>query len=235
MRIPPVLSGIEIGIPLNILSKTALNSYNHIALPKQQLLFNFILGYSTYKGDRFLDALEWNTTQIDIDKKDYYLSLIENKSIIEYSLFCTIICILTYSIYDDIRILPLYISTLTYKYIKKFTYFKSLYISLMWTFASCILPLNYYPLPIEYLPTFFNIFALTNFADIKDYDEDIKNNINTLPTILGKNNTIKIILLSAFISNAIFLMNDYSLDSIFGYFFLSSNIFPYISYNSSLN
>jgi len=32
-------------------------------------------------------------------------------------------------------------------------------------------------------PTFLNLFALTNLADLKDYDEDLLHQVNTLPIV----------------------------------------------------
>ena len=106
-------------------------------------------------------------------------------------------------------------STLYYKQIKKnFGQFKSIYIATFWTIGCIILPcviyeknyeiLNY---PNIYLPGFLSMFASSNLLDIKDIKEDRFENINTLPVIIGKKNSIAICHLSLLLSIILFYNN----------------------------
>ena len=73
-------------------------------------------------------------------------------------------------------------STLGYKKFKEdFGYIKPLYIGILWTMGSVILPcvihdhnynvLNY---PFDYLPSVFLLIASSSLLDIKDIEEDKK-------------------------------------------------------------
>ena len=78
----PILSGSEIGIPLNIISKVVSDAnYLTPIISKESILLNILLGFSTYKQDRYLDSIEYTYSNIDntnIQKRDYYLSLMNN-------------------------------------------------------------------------------------------------------------------------------------------------------------
>ena len=80
---------------------------------------------------------------------------------------------------------------------------KPIYVSLMWTLTTTILPCvlhdhNYSILlnPEDYLPCTLNLFAMTNLADLKDIEEDKENCIKTIPVSYGKEFTNYIILIS---------------------------------------
>tara|TARA_B100001093_G_scaffold64713_1_gene54629 strand:+ start:11574 stop:12323 length:750 start_codon:yes stop_codon:yes gene_type:complete len=242
-NIYPILSGIEIGVPLNIISKitTDVNFPNTI-ITKESILINFLLGFITYKQDRYLDAQEYfnNFYNISNPKHKYYISLLDNEKIVQLTLFCSYITICTlciFSSYDIKIILPLFTSTFLYKYFKKnnnLSFFKPFYVAIMWTICTNVIPLTFdnhdYSLNfLSFAPTFFNIFSLTNLADLKDYDEDLKNNVNTLPIILGKNKINKIILLSSFISTFIFMNSEYYSNNFHNIFYICTNIFPLIN------
>lgn len=256
----PILSGIELGIPINIISKVA-NDVNFLYSPvsKESILLNFLLGFSSYKQDRYLDAKEYfknlevlnndNTTEFIIynPKHYYYSNLInddKNVKLIELSLFCSYLSICIFSIYYHIGvILPLFSSTFLYKYFKKnenISFLKPFYVASMWSICTCILPqiiysavyLNNYEYLLNYnigYSTFFNLFALTNLADLKDYNEDIMNGVNTLPIILGQSKTKGIILISALLSTFLFIESDYYIHNFQNLFYTSCNLFPYIN------
>lgn len=248
----PVLSGIEIGLPINIISKvtTDVNFINSPLTP-QCILLNCLLGFTAYKQDRYLDAQEYfnefmymNSTLDYINynpKHYYYCSIINNKQnvkFVELSLFCAYISICTIAIYYNLgAIFPMFTSTFLYKYLKKndkISYFKPFYVAGMWTICSCILPqiiyneinqLSNIDFNIGY-STFLNLFALTNLADLKDYDEDITNGINTLPIVLGQSKTKSIILGSALLSTLLFINSEYYINNIQNLIYMSCNIFP---------
>ena len=114
---------------------------------------------------------------------------------------------------------------------------KPFYVAGMWTFCTIIIPVllndNSLPMSMDLLnaitPTFLNLFALTNLADLKDYDEDLLNGVNTLPIILGPKKTKGIVLLSSILSTIMFINSPYFVSNFQNMFYISSNIFPYFS------
>ena len=261
----PILSGTEMIIPIEILSKISLENYfvdfdfnnelmSNVNLKKVVLLC-FLLSFVTYKGDRMLDAEEYflenelnkdfkNTKNTKNSKEDYYKSLIKNKSIVQFTLFVSYISIFViliemgnFSNFSNgsngiILCLPLLISTFSYKSIKKLNVpIKPFYVTLLWTYVSCILPmisidnLHYGYLHYDVcIPLLLNIFATTNIADIKDYKEDKDNNISTLPTVIGKEESKYIIILCALFSNYVFVQQDNFSLNLQNIFFIVSNI-----------
>lgn len=257
-KLKGTFSGTEIGIPINIISKIATDvNFKQSILTKESILFNFLLGFSTYKQDRLLDANEYfnnlennfnisfissisNISNIS-NKHNYYQSIIENEKYINSVLFCSYISICIFAIYYHIGVIfPLFTSTFAYKELKKndkLSFLKPVYVAGMWTFCCCVLPLmlqnNYDSSMISFelmSPTFLNLFAMTNLADLKDYEEDFINGINTLPIILGQTKTKGIILISAILSSIMFINSPYFTQNFQNYFFLSSNILPYFSF-----
>lgn len=244
-KIFPILSGVEIGVPINIISKVSTDvNFVHSPLTKESILLNCLLGFSTYKQDRYLDSLEYinNVNNTILNKKhDYYISIVNNEKDVQFTLFCSYIAICIFAIYYHIGvILPLFTSTFTYKYLKQnkhVSYLKPFYVAGMWTFCTIVIPvlLNDNSLPMSHdlfnamTPTFLNLFALTNLADLKDYDEDLLNGVNTLPIILGPIKTKGIVLLSSILSTIMFINSPYFISNFQNMFYISSNIFPYFS------
>ena len=246
-KIFPILSGIEIGVPINIISKVSTDvNFVNSPLTKESILLNCLLGFTTYKQDRYLDALEYcnNVNNTILNKKhDYYTLIVNNEKDVQFTLFCSYIAICIFVIYYHLGlILPLFTSTFTYKYLKQnkhVSYLKPFYVAGMWTFCTIIIPLlllNHNNLDIiSYdlfgimTPTFLNLFALTNLADLKDYDEDLLNEVNTLPIILGPIKTKGIVLLSSILSTIMFINSPYYINNFQNLFYISSNIFPYFS------
>ena len=265
MKIPlksnifPILSGIEIGVPINLMSKMSTDvNFLKSPLTKESILLNFLLGFTTYKADRYLDAIEAfnenNLTNLyfssSSSKLNYYESILENENIVQFTLFCSYISLFVFVVYYNLGlIVPLVISTFMYKSIKqnkKISYLKPFYVAGMWTFSCCVIPLlfdelnhianmnfnNYYQL---LSPTFLSLFSTTNLADLKDIDEDIINGVNTLPIVLGIQKTKGIILASSLLSVCIFMQSEYFTWSFQNLFFISSGLFPNFSLiNSSI-
>lgn len=109
------------------------------------------------------------------------------------------------------------LSTEYYSKIKeKYGFLKSIYVASMWTMSSVILPavihdhdfsiLNY---PLDYFPVFALIFSSSNLLDIKDIDEDKENGIETLPVLLGSNNSQMISIFSIFLSSLAIIFNGF--------------------------
>ena len=85
---------------------------------------------------------------------------------------------------------------------KNFGLLKPFYVSLMWAISLVVLPsvihdndFSILNSPLDILSPFSLIFALSNFVDIKDIDEDTKNGIVTIPAKYGKNTALLVSLL----------------------------------------
>lgn len=198
--------GSNLGVPLNILQLLFTTTYYHENIITNQLIFlQFALGIFTYGTDRLLDASNYLKNNEDLkkytDKKiDYYDFLIKRMN---YNIFIIIVSYIYIFnlLIDNEETYPFLLvltSTLFYRDIKKnFGEFKALYISILWTLGSVILPcvihdnnyeiLNY---PSIYIPSCLLMFGSSNMLDIKDIDEDREDGINTLPIKLGKDKSI---------------------------------------------
>ena len=188
--------GVEMGFPLTIFENIfTKNHYGFNILTVQSILLQFAIGYFTYGGDRFFDSFDENPIE---SKEAFYKKIQDNKLIVGSSLFLTYLYIF-FSLVEKKETLPfLYLltSTLGYKKFKEqFGYLKPFYIGILWTLGSVILPcvmydhnyniLNY---PLDYLPSIFLLIASSSLLDIKDIDEDKKNNIETIAVIFGEKN-----------------------------------------------
>jgi len=220
-----ILTGFDIGIPLNIFSNIFTNlHYGYDITNIQNVLVQSLIGYYTYTKDRYDDALEYEINVFNTTKSELYKFMLKNKEfykisiILSYVAFFTII--LSTNNGDDFNILSPYLFLLLlngeYKSYKQYLYtFKPIYIAAMWTLATLCLPCimhdhNYeiFNYPIDYLPCFFTLFATSNYADIKDIKEDIMNNITTIPIAIGEKNSNIISIFALFLSIIIFGLND---------------------------
>lgn len=204
--------GIEMGFPLTIFESIfTKNHYGFNILTFQSILLQFAIGYFTYGGDRFFDSFDTNPVE---DKKEFYTKIQENKYLVGSSLLLSYFYLfmeLTKK-KETLPFLYLLTSTLGYKQFKQnYGYIKPLYIGILWTMGSVILPcvihdhnyniLNY---PFDYLPSVFLLIASSSLLDIKDIDEDKKNGINTLAVSFGEKNC-KIIAYTAILISSILL------------------------------
>ena len=220
------INGIDIGIPLNLFQNlfTNLHYGNDITTVKTTVL-QFLIGYYTYGKDRFKDSLEYEKKPFETKKKSLYEFLILNKDIYEMSYNTCLSLILATLLIDpnyinNLPFISLLLSSEYYKLIKeKYGFLKSSYVSFMWTMSCIILPcvlhdnnfdiLNY---PLDYLPCFLTIFASSNLNDISDIEEDIENNIDTLPVVIGKENTNYLVLFCLALSSLFYGLNSNYLD-----------------------
>lgn len=229
--LPSLLSGTEMIIPVNIIAETANMCIHNQHITPDTMLINGLMAYSVYKFDRYRDAQEF----VGDDPKDLYKGIIENKNSIEFLLFSssifTLILLINYH-YSDV--LLLYLSTFLYKNIKKLDIpIKPFYVSGLWAVTACVVPS--YAAHVDYkfmdtLPFFLNIFALTNMADITDLEEDISENVTTIPTIIGKNNTLSLCMAASALSCLLFVNLDYFTNNFLNDFFIFSNVVPYMNF-----
>lgn len=204
-RIP----GLGLGIPLNIfqLGFTSLY-YNENIITPDLVFLQFMIGVFTYGSDRFFDSKIINSNNIDIinsletKKLNYYNYLQDNQYFVIMCL--SISYIYVYGIlFNDILtlpIIPLLTSTIEYKKIKTIIGpYKPVYVSTLWMTGSLILPSilhsHDYGILEDYkvcLSFFSFMFALTNFQDIKDIEEDRLANITTIPVLYGEKTAVSI-------------------------------------------
>lgn len=221
-----LLKGFEIGIPLNIISNvyTYLH-YGYDITTLKLVSLQFLLGYYTYGLDRYSDALEYQENKYETDKKEYYELIYQNKDLYQASFFITFMCIcnLLLSENDYQQMIPfivILIQTNFYKDIKKLIGpLKPVYISVMWTLSSIILPCvihdhNYSILghPMDYLPLTLSLYGSSNLADCKDIQEDKLNKIETVPVKYGRLTAFRVSMATLALSGLLFGLNPHYLD-----------------------
>ena len=220
-----LLTGVDIGIPLNIFSNIFTNiHYGYDITNIESILALTLVGYYTYTKDRYSDAIEYQKIPYNTTKIELYNNILSNKKFYEktiiFSFFTFFAIILSTNDGNDFVILSPYLILLLingeYKLFKKYlSIFKSIYIATMWTIATIFLPcimydhnydiINY---PIDYLPCFLTLFASSNYVDVKDINEDKMNNITTLPIKIGERNSNIINIFSLLLSNILFFENS---------------------------
>lgn len=222
-----LLSGIDIGIPLNIFSDIYTNlHYGYSITTFNSIIIQFLLGYYTYGKDRYNDALEYENMPYNTKKSTLYKNILENKRLYDITLFMTFLSII-YILFTDIGnnidniffnlpFIPILYLCGEYKSYKIYLReYKALFIGIMWTISSLILPCALYDhnynilyYPIDYIPCILTLFATSNFADIKDIDEDRENNITTIPVKYGLINSNIISFIALVISSILLIENN---------------------------
>ena len=241
--------GSNLGIPLNLLQFIYTTTYyGENVINIEYILLQFAIGIFTYGSDRFLDALDYekyNTNIYNVEKVNYYEYLLKNKNLNILILLTSYFYILNLLInnIENYPFILLLTSTLQYKNLKKnYGQFKALYIGLFWTCGTFILPCvlhdtNYEVLnnPAIYVSAILSMFGSSNLLDIKDKDEDEKENINTLPVLYGENFSICISHFSIFLSMIIFYFNNNFYNNIYvsGLFEIQNFANFFINFNNT--
>lgn len=210
MLIPKVLSGLEMVVPVNIISETAnMCAYNH-HITQETALINSFLAYNIYKFDRYRDSQEVGNSR---DKTA------------EFLIFSSTIFIVTFLIhFKELDTLLIYMSTFMYKNIKRLPVpVKPFYVSSLWAITTNVNDINLL------LPYWANIFSLTNLGDITDYEEDISENVTTIPTKFGKKLAFNLCIASSAIALITFTQLPYFENNILNDFFIFSNVVPYMN------
>lgn len=249
-----ILTGFDIGIPLNIFSNIFTNlHYGYDITTFQSVLIQSLIGYYTYTKDRYNDAVDYNENPFNTTKIELYNFINNNKlfykTTINFSFISFLFIIGLTNNGDDFTLLSpsllLLLINGEYKLFKQYlSVFKPVYIASMWTLATIGLPcimydhnyeIFYYPL--DYLPCFLTLFATSNFADIKDITEDKMNNISTIPIAIGEKNSNIISIIALLFSTLIFASNDnFKQREIINYIFEIQNIATIgLIYNNTLN
>jgi hypothetical protein len=219
------LPGVDIGIPLTIFQQTYSSlHYGSTFINLKGILIQYIVGFYAYGGDRYLDAQLYQHLPFNSTKTELYEYINDNSSNIGFSLFLSKILIF-FILSDNLLLYSPFLVTIEtipyYNEIKKnIGVFKPFYIAILWTASAILLPSiindqNYSILlyPLDYLPCTLTLFAASNFADIKDIEEDKINKIDTLPVVYGAINSKMISLFSLFLSSLMIAFNPHFMDS----------------------
>jgi len=174
------------------------------------------------------DSLVNFVFEIKDKKRELYKNLYDNADFYDKSYSIVFYCIMFILLNDhywylNLPTVGLLYSTEYYKELKgKIVGFKPVFVASMWTFSAIILPavLHDHDYSIlsdvgDYLPCFLLLFACTNLADIKDIDEDIANDVNTIPVVFGKINTQILVLFSLALSSYLFGTHPHYYDRLF--------------------
>ena len=228
MKLRNPFPGADIGIPLTIFQNTYTTlHYGQNIIGIKYVALQFLLGYYAYGTDRYNDAIEYHMTPYNTTKKEFYETIYNDQKLVYKSLMFSYLSILTILLYDENYIynLPFVFilqSLNAYKKIKPgLGPFKPIYISIMWTLCSIIIPCvlhdhnyNIFYSPQDYLPCSLTLFAASNIIDNKDIDEDCKNQIKTIPVLYGKDNSNYISILALIASSLMLGTNPHYLDNI---------------------
>lgn len=228
-----ILTGFDIGIPLNIFSNIFTNlHYGYDITTAKSILIQFLLGYYTYGKDRYNDALEYIDNPYNSTKTQLYNFIYDYREIYNVTLsitFITICYILLTTgnnqkeIINNLPFIPLFYINGEYKQYKPaLKEFKAIYIGIMWCLASLVLPcilyehnyniLNY---PLDYIPCILTLFATSNFADNRDIEEDKMNGIMTIPVKYGITTANIISFIALIISSLTLIENPHFENRIF--------------------
>lgn len=228
-----ILTGFDIGIPLNIFSNIFTNlHYGYDITTAKSILIQFLLGYYTYGKDRYNDALEYIDNPYNSTKTQLYNFIYDYREIYNVTLsitFITICYILLTTgnnqkeIINNLPFIPLFYINGEYKQFKPaLKEFKAIYIGIMWCLASLVLPcilyehnyniLNY---PLDYIPCILTLFATSNFADNRDIEEDKMNGIMTIPVKYGITTANIISFIALIISSLTLIENPHFENRIF--------------------
>ena len=219
------LNGIEVGIPLCIFTDIYTNiHYGYNIINPEILILQMLIGFYTYGRDRYKDALEDYSSESNQNKIDLYNVINNNKQLYLNTHFLTLSLIFAILIKNNnLNCIPFVFLLFTTEYYKNlkynFGYLKPFYVSFMWMISTIILPcvihdnsfdiINY---PMDYLPIILTIFSTSNLEDIKDINEDKINNISTLASNLGEENSIYLSLITLSIASLLFGINSHYLD-----------------------
>ena len=219
------LPGADIGIPLTIFQQTySYLHYGKTVINVKAILVQFIVGFYSYGGDRYLDAQLYKYSPFNTSKSELYEYIIDNSSNIAFSLFLSKILIF-FILSDNLLLYSPFLITIEtipyYNEIKKnIGIYKPFYIAILWTASAILLPsiindqdYSIFFYPLDYLPCTLTLFAASNLADIKDIEEDKVNQINTLPVVYGANNSKIISLLCLFLSSLMIAFNPHFIES----------------------
>lgn len=238
---PLPLTGIDIGIPLNLIENlfTTIH-YGENIVTFKQLLIQFLIGYYTYGKDRYIDAIEYNHNpnlyNITAKKEKLYQTFNNNKVFyrlsydITFSLITYLLLINTGAYSENtalqlvnVEAMPFLLLLYTSEYYRELKrispFIKPTYVSLMWTVSTIILPGYLYEQNYNilydlncYIPCMLSLFAVTNLADVKDLEEDTINNVKTIPVVFGIERTKMLIFISLVFSSLIFGLNQHYID-----------------------
>lgn len=242
-----ILPGLELSIPLYLFEKifTTLH-YGEVVDIENIFIIEVLLGYLTYGTDRFIDALAYEkNSKLDITetKKKLYNEILDNKEFVFGTLsICYIITFIMLSHTEETAIfIPLLTLNLFYTKIKpRLGLLKAPFIGFMWLLASVVLPCVIYDNNFSIIndiqvcsAPFLTLMGTSNYADIADINEDIENNVSTIPVVFGEKKALYFSIFCMLLSTGlIFLNENYDVLVLENSLLVSSNIgFSFYAFN----
>lgn len=221
MKLSNPAPGIDIGIPLSLFQYVYTNlHYSENIIEPKMIALQFLIGFFVYGKDRYNDALEYHDEPYITTKNELYMYIYDNKERINILLDVSYVSILFLMLNgdDNILFLPFILILFSLQWYKDFKpklgHLKPVFISTLWTACAVILPsvihdhdysiLSY---PQDYLPCTLTIFSASNIIDNKDIIEDKKNGINTIPVLLGEDNSNIISMIALIFSSLLLGIN----------------------------
>lgn len=216
-----ISSSLGVTVPMNIMTEFYLDHhYSDYQANLWIIAFEVLVGFYTYGYDRLNDALAYESNHIitlSEEKKNLYNEIILNKKlctmILDYAFFFLAILIFESNmpILTDLCILGITSTTRYYRELKKnLKLFKPFYIGLMWSFATLVIPCMHIDQSLDILTEpyvlspFLFMTAFSNIGDIKDIEEDISENLMTIPTQYGPEFSMALSIMGLIISIIIF-------------------------------
>jgi len=189
---PALVLTIQILLDLNV-------NYIHLIIAYLTTLIVYYFNYNKEVNDDFVSNPD-KATYLQ-DRRKYYKYIL--------TLYFVLLCIFTSLVFDVAFVIFVAILlaggilyTIMFKVLTKILPgFKNIYTTMIWAYAVTFYISYYYSLSMNILVAiiffliFLKMFVNVAFFDIKDITSDRINNLKTLPILIGKNNTIRLLTL----------------------------------------
>ncbi len=204
----------------------------------QILLISYLIPQIVYTYNHFKETKEDFLTNPERTK---YLQKVEKYFPFVFSLYFLLLILLLLSTNINTFLFVLFLSlggVLYSIHLKKLTQkifcFKNIYTSLFWAMGGAFFPIFYYSISFNitfflfFLFIFFRWILNTIFFDIKDMEGDRKENLKTMPSLIGKEKTLQFLHILNFLSMIPVVLGAYF--KILPFFSLFLVIFYFYSY-----
>ncbi len=186
------LIGIEVGVLACYFEKSS-TSLGGITPEIWTYFIQILFAHCIYGTDRLWDyRISRNKNEIKDTDVFKYLSLKQNENRVELTTIISFLAAVALLIYENQLqfIFPLFFCVYQYRDFKEmYPLLKPVLVALSFTATALWLPYLSVHEHVDvqtWMPTFMEMYAVSNLADISDSEEDEKNGIRTLPVIAGK-------------------------------------------------
>ena len=180
--------GLDVGVALWLAQVAA-----HHPARIDTLALDLCLGHSVYGRDRLLDALASNRTSHVNMTTSTVQQLATSTTLAWTTASCIMVIDESARYLDNVFVAALSLLFFAYKDSKpKLSVFKPFVIGTAWASAIVCLPLDNAALTDLLPPTSLLYSAASSLGDIKDTEDDLKNNVTTIPALFGERVTLKV-------------------------------------------